>query len=260
MKSFKLLFPATCLAGIFAITAFMNRKNNINNLQTAKDSSGIAVVELFTSEGCSSCPPADALIEGIEQQIHNKQIYILAYHVDYWDHQGWKDRFSDAAYTKRQSRYVEWLHLQTLYTPQIVVNGASEYVGSDESAVLNAISDGLSHPAKQLQFTGTVEGNKLKIDYTAFAEKRSALTFALVQKSARSEVKAGENEGKTLSHVQIVRALATAQTDEKTVLLNLPADFSQHQWEIIGLQQNNGNGHITAAGRSAVQSPGASAN
>jgi hypothetical protein len=87
-------------------------------------------------EGCSSCPPADELIDRIQKDNDNKQIYIMAFHVDYWDHQGWKDRFSDPEFSKRQRQYANWLNLQTVYTPQIVVNGATEHVGSDQDAIL----------------------------------------------------------------------------------------------------------------------------
>src|SRR5882757_7431762 len=101
---------------------------------TSGNSKGFAVVELSTSEGCSSCPPADELVEKIQKDNKNGKIYILAFHVDYWDHQGWKDRFSDREFSNRQRQYAGWLNLQTVYTPQIVVNGTTEYVGSDQSS------------------------------------------------------------------------------------------------------------------------------
>ena len=80
------------------------------------------VVELFTSEGCSSCPPADKLVATLVERDKKEAVYILSYHVDYWDRLGWKDRFSDAAFTARQQHYAELLHLSSVYTPQIVVN------------------------------------------------------------------------------------------------------------------------------------------
>ncbi|HLX67565.1 MAG TPA: DUF1223 domain-containing protein, partial [Puia sp.] len=104
---------------------------------------GFAVVELFTSEGCSSCPPADQLVARIQQEDQDQPVYILVFHVDYWDRLGWKDAFSDKRYTQRQNLYASWLNLQSIYTPQIVVNGRKEFVGSQESTLRNAIHSSL---------------------------------------------------------------------------------------------------------------------
>src|SRR5580692_6462080 len=112
---------------------------------------GFAVVELFTSEGCSSCPPADQLVARVQQEDKDQPVYILAFHVDYWDRLGWKDAFSDTRFTQRQSRYASWLNLQSVYTPQIVVNGTKEFVGSQENTLRSAINSGLEQtPAAQL--------------------------------------------------------------------------------------------------------------
>jgi hypothetical protein len=108
-----------------------------------KDSKGFAVLELFTSEGCSSCPPADELLNQLQQQDAQEQLYILAFHVDYWDHQGWKDRFSSYAYSQRQQQYAEWFKLRSIYTPQLVVSGQHELVGSDGGAVSAAVNRAL---------------------------------------------------------------------------------------------------------------------
>lgn len=122
---------------------------------------GFAVVELFTSEGCSSCPPADQLIGNLQQDNGGLPLYILAWHVDYWDHQGWKDRFSSSANSQRQQQYLNWLKLETLYTPQIVVNGKMENVGSDTRSTVNAINEALCTEA---QGALTVQANKKEDD------------------------------------------------------------------------------------------------
>src|SRR6476619_4430550 len=114
----------------FAFKKFIFGKQPTTQLANEKEP-GFAVVELFTSEGCSSCPPADNLLARIQKEDMDKQVYLLAYHVDYWDRQGWKDRFSDAAFTQHQQQYAEWLHLNSVYTPQMVVNGKEEFVGSN---------------------------------------------------------------------------------------------------------------------------------
>src|SRR5439155_1000874 len=101
------------------------------------DSAGFALLELFTSEGCSSCPPADALLARLasEARRSGRRVYALSFHVDYWDRLGWKDRFSSAAFTQRQGDYARRFRLASLYTPQLVVNGAQEIVGSDAPRV-----------------------------------------------------------------------------------------------------------------------------
>src|ERR1700730_14813133 len=104
---------------------------------------GFAVVELFTSEGCSSCPPADELVARIQKENNDQPVYILAFHVDYWNNLGWKDSFSSSAFSKRQNQYADWLNLRSVYTPQVILNGRKEFVGSDEGLLRNAIKAGL---------------------------------------------------------------------------------------------------------------------
>lgn len=222
-----------------------------------EDNKGFALVELFTSEGCSSCPAADELVAKIQKDNPNRQIYILAYHVDYWDHQGWKDSYSDAEYTKRQSRYAEWLNLQTIYTPQIVTNGKTELVGSNEHALRASISTGLKEtPAQTLNLNSTLKNGQINVRYeTGGFQKQSELTIALVQKSGQSQVKAGENAGRNLTHVQIVRKLAVETLRANTGELSLaqPKDYNEHEWELIGFVQNKTNGTILSAARSELK-------
>jgi hypothetical protein len=222
----------------------------------AHNNNGFAVVELFTSEGCSSCPPADKLVERIQSENANQPIYILAFHVDYWDFQGWKDRFANPDYSARQRRYADWLHLETVYTPQVVINGTSECVGSDEGSLTKAITAGLDQTAAAtLTLQGNVEGDKLNVEYNTSNDKNADLVLALVQKSAESNVRAGENAGRKLSHVQIVRQLAYQQiNDKKKITINLPKDFNQIGWELIGFVQQKNNGRITAVSRFNFQS------
>lgn len=252
MKSISLLM----ITGI--ITAFCN-PGNINTQQqsiTTTGGNGFAVVELFTSEGCSSCPPADKLVEKIKKDNPGRPIYIMAFHVDYWNYMGWKDAFSDAAFTARQRKYADWLHLETVYTPQIVINGQHEYVGSDESNIVKTIDHELAQASvNTLTLKGRVEGNKAIIDYTTTPEKNTELVLALVQHSAQSNVKAGENTGKKLDHVQIVRQLLRVDMkNKKAATMDLPKDFNKQNWELIGFIQNKRDGRITAAARIDFQS------
>src|SRR5438270_9575711 len=105
---------------------------------------GFAVIELFTSEGCSSCPAAEKLVASVAAE-NLTSVFILAYHVDYWNRLGWKDGFSNAAYTARQTRYAEVFNLPSAYTPQIVVNGKTEFVGSNAIKLKSVMRDDLAN-------------------------------------------------------------------------------------------------------------------
>jgi hypothetical protein len=171
---------------------------------------------------------------------------------------GWKDVFSDAAYTQRQNQYAAWLSLQSIYTPQVVVNGSKEFIGSLEPPIRKAISDGLQDvPTAQLTLDDVrLDNGKVTWRYQATnAGHHTSLLVAIVQRSATSEVKAGENSGRTLSHVQIVRQLQSVKvnaTGSGVGYLPLPAGVATSDEEIIAFLQDNHNGHIIAATRSAL--------
>ena len=225
---------------------------------------GFAVVELFTSEGCSSCPPADELVAKTQSESNSRPVYILAFHVDYWNHLGWKDVFSDAAWSKRQNQYAAWLHLSSVYTPQIVVNGRTEFVGSEEGKLRDALKSNLkSAPSTQLTLKeGQTSTGTINLQYqTEGVTGNTSLLLALVQKTGTTQVKRGENEGRTLSHVQIVRNLQTIVLENAsagnrdsaggpmsgTAHIDLPAGLNRTDCEIIAFLQNNANGEIVAA-------------
>ena len=194
---------------------------------------------MFTSEGCSSCPPADALVARLEKESADKPVYILAFHVDYWNRLGWKDVFSNADFTKRQNQYARWLKLSSVYTPQVVVNGHTEFVGSEEGNLRNAIKAGLDKPAKtELTLSNVkVEGDKASFNIsTEGAANNTTLLLALVEKNATTKVQRGENGGSTLSHVQIVTQLKSVSVNNNGGAENitLPHGFDPQKWELIG--------------------------
>jgi hypothetical protein len=254
MRSIKIFILAAILtvvvlgASAFIKVRLFNKMNSENK--------GFAVIELFTSEGCSSCPPADELVAKIQKESAGKQIYILAYHVDYWNHLGWKDQFSSADFSKRQHDYANYLHLQSVYTPQIVVNGKTEFVGSEEGTLRNAVRNSLlKTPAGHVDLTILkADKNQASLKYTVEGiEKNTVLFVALLQKSAQTNVMRGENGGHTLSHVQIVRKLQqiTISGNGGVEKITLPQGFDPRSWEIIGFLQNTANGAVTGAARAA---------
>src|ERR1044072_5005664 len=128
---------------IVGLTTIAFSCNNLSAKNaTASTKNGFTVVELFTSEGCSSCPPADAAVAKLLKK-YDSNVYVLGYHVDYWNSLGWKDIFSNAAYTQRQKAYGRVLKLSSVYTPQIIVNGAEQFVGSDETKLNTAVNKSL---------------------------------------------------------------------------------------------------------------------
>lgn len=222
--------------------------------KTAKK--GIAVLELFTSEGCSSCPPADELMGKIQKEYKDNEVYVLSYHVDYWDKQGWKDIFSDAEYTKRQYDYSKWLG-GSVYTPQLIINGKVGLIGSEETAVRNATKKALSMSATaDLTLKAVQSGNKITVNHSVNgASKNSRLLLAIVQKTAQSNVKRGENANRILSHFQIVRHLhstALVENTKGTTVLNLPKGFNNKDFEIIGFVQDTNTGVISGASKAVL--------
>lgn len=250
MKSIQKSVLLLVLIAGFISQAFAQRPNLADK--------GFAVVELFTSEGCSSCPPADELVARIEKEYQNQPVYILAFHVDYWNRLGWKDVFSSADYSKRQQDYAKSLHLSSVYTPQIVINGTKEFVGSQEGNLRSSIKAGLQKAAPaQISLTDIKNnGSQLTVNYhTGGISKNCEIVWALVQKSAQTNVKAGENKGHTLTQVQIVRELKSTEINSNkagSAQLALPKLIAGQNLEVIALLQDTESGQILGAAKQTL--------
>lgn len=254
MKKIKLIHLTALLAFFIGTTAFA--QNNPDK----KEAKGFALLELFTSEGCSSCPPADELMGKIQNEYKDNNLYVLAYHVDYWDKQGWKDIFSNPDYTQRQYEYAKFLGKEPIYTPQVIVNGKSEYIASQETVVRNAIKSALSKPAvADLKLEASEINNSLSVKYAIEgASKNSRLLIAVVQKAAKSNVKRRENAHRILSHYQIVHHLHTVNLNKDRsgiAIIHLPKDFNTKDWEVIGFVQDRNDGIVLGANKAAFQEP-----
>src|SRR5215472_7664237 len=167
------------------------------------------LVELFTSEGCSSCPPADALLERLDrgQPISGAQIVVLSEHVDYWNHIGWADPYSSPAFSARQQQYARRFRTQGPYTPQMVVDGRSEFVGSDARAAESAIRSAAKYPKTAIRIS---EDGPAVIDVAPLppGTARKAAVFATyAMDSGTQDVVRGENKGRRLDHVAIAKEL-----------------------------------------------------
>ncbi len=207
-----------------------------------------AVVELFTSEGCSSCPSADAAIAKLlNKNIQN--IYILSYHVDYWNRLGWKDEFSKHEFSERQQQYARYLSLEGVYTPQVIVNGAVEFVGSNETILNGAISNELKNGSvSNLNIKAQKVNNTLVIEYHISGNQPIILNIAIVLPQATTVVKKGENGGKTLQHVNIVRELKVTEAKGAGQLtMDIPKDLINKPFKVIAYAQARQSFKVTGA-------------
>ena len=176
------------------------------------------VMELFTSQGCSSCPPADELLSRLgREQISGARVIPLAFHVDYWNSLGWTDPFSSSLWSARQNDYAHALHSDQLYTPQLVVNGTAQMVGSDERRVRQQIESDLSHGDQgAVRFDRVaIDGSAIRADLRGRVEHSLAghatrVIVALYENNTATAVPRGENSGRRLANDYIVRSLVSA--------------------------------------------------
>ncbi len=194
--------------------------------QVKGDFAPVAVLELFTSQGCSSCPPADALLNKIIHEEHNAKVIGLSFHVDYWNHLGWNDPYSSNEFTKRQYWYSPNF-TSGVYTPQVVVNGNDEFVGGNKSASETKIKEALSKPAS-VAIDLSLTDNKL-VYHLEGKYEHAILNFAVIQNEVSNYVKRGENGGKQLIHNNVVLSFNTknVQTANGEIQLKLPENASK---------------------------------
>ena len=219
---------------------------------------GVVVVELFTSQGCSSCPPAEKVLADLSRSAERdgRRIFTLAFHVDYWNRLGWADPFSDAAYSRRQEQYAKALGLDDLYTPQMVVNGSKQFVGSDRPAADRAIADALAtRPALAV----TVNVRKTSHDgYTVRAivpgaETNDVVNLAVIEEGLSTDVKTGENGGRRLEEPSVVRWFKTVPASEAgdIAIPALPGVRADHA-SVLAYAQRPGNGPILGAAAASL--------
>ena len=209
------------------------------------------LVELFTSEGCSSCPPADALLEQLDRQqpVAGAQVIVLSEHVDYWNHDGWTDPFSSPSATNRQQQYARRFGISGPYTPQMVVDGAEEFVGNNPrfaEAAIHTAAQKEKVAVRLIAVPGSA-GVRVEADpLPAGKHRKAGVWVALAGNSGTSRVLGGENHGRTLHHVAIVRELrqvgsVSDQSGFKTEI----AGASDAR--LIAFIQDPGNGRVWGA-------------
>ncbi len=213
----------------------------------AAELAGVAVVELFTSEGCSSCPSADRVLQRIveAQAKTGSPVYCIGWHVDYWDRLGWPDRFADRRYTQRQQLYARQLELRAVYTPQTVVNGTDEFVGSNVKLSTQSIENALATPVQHRIEVTLRRGKTPAAAEIAFQVLPAApgqdLQLVLVETGLKTEVKAGENAGESLVHANAARAWTSIRLGNETrgtATLTLPTGAKEESVRVIAFVQS----------------------
>jgi hypothetical protein len=220
------------------------------------------LIELFTSEGCSDCPAADVLLDKLvaAQPVSGAEIIALEQHVDYWDRLGWKDRFSSAAFTNRQQVYGARFGTESIYTPQMVVDGASEFVGSDAGAAQRAVSKSLGAPHGTLSIkVEPSAGGRFTVSVTARdlpkpgRGDRADIIIALTEDHLKTDVKRGENHGRTLSHTGVVRqmlSIGEATSEESSTArgeVSLAADWQRDAVKVVAFVQERRGRQVLAS-------------
>ena len=218
------------------------------------------VLELFTSEGCSSCPPADRLLQSLDekQPFTGADLVVLSEHVDYWNGDGWNDPYSSPLFSERQRRYAEQFGLGEVYTPQIVVDGQRETVGGNAVAIRNAVERATQSAKVSLSLSiAARDGNRIKFRLTSAdlpdADVTATVYVALAENKAQSNVTRGENSGRSLTHVAVVRLLVPVGTVKsgssfsKDVLIPMPSGMPTNGIRIVAFLQDDKSHKIVGA-------------
>ena len=203
-KFHRLDLRAFAVCALFALP-YLNKMHAQSNQQRVP-----VLVELFTSEGCSDCPPADRLLEELDtkQPIAHAQAIVLSEHVTYWNHLGWRDPYSLDEINQRQNEYGDRFRLDSVYTPQAVIDGAAQLVGNNASGLVHAIENAASSPKKALSIGDAHwDGGSISFTVRGPVDANSKLMAAVAADATGLTIVRGENAGRTLHHVAVVRSI-----------------------------------------------------
>ncbi|MGC2247065.1 MAG: DUF1223 domain-containing protein [Terriglobales bacterium] len=231
--------------------------------QTPQRAGAVPVlVELFTSEGCSSCPPADLMLTKLDQlqPVSGAQVIVLGEHVDYWNHDGWTDKYSSSALTERQNDYGHRFKLNEVYTPEMVVDGETQFNGSDPKAAVHAIEEARDKPKVGVRISSvSVEGKAVHLHVDADAlpasmgVRKADIFVAVALNSAESQVLRGENKGRDLKHVAVALTVTkVGHAEEKgafnrDVVVKLPSAVEAANLRVIAFVQKSDAGPVLGA-------------
>ena len=222
------------------------------------------VLELFTSEGCSSCPPADALLKKLDDAGRVGDVEVLAFeeHVDYWNHLGWTDPFSSHDWTERQEQYARSLRHDGVYTPQLVLNGGIDVVGNSEGAVLRQISEFPKTPEVALRISSinlSQKSAQVTVEFESSPQDLHSadLWLAVTERGLSSDVARGENQGRNLVHAAVLRSLTRvrmpqAGSSQTTAVVSLDKAWKPENLRVVAFLQDRKSLHILGAAASSI--------
>ncbi len=245
MRYLKLLF----------VISMLHFSSNVNSQQRP-----FAVIELFTSQGCSSCPAADQLLNDILTSDTNQSldIYALSFHVDYWNRLGWTDTYSNPLYSERQNSYTEHWGQNSVYTPQMIVNGEHQFTGSDKNALKKALdSAGLLKPEKifkTIRAKQSVTGD-IEVNFQLYATaEASEIRFVLISRKTTTTVKRGENSGRKLVSSNVVRQFISVPfSDSGSIKFNAITGETKSNLAVVAFIQQSGDYKIIGASMADVE-------
>ncbi|HET9838137.1 MAG TPA: DUF1223 domain-containing protein [Candidatus Angelobacter sp.] len=248
-------------ASVVFFGAFMllrpTESSTAHPLSTARARNAV-LVELFTSEGCSSCPPADALLGRLRQDLGNQGLNVipLGFHVDYWNSLGWRDRFSSAEFSRRQEQYARALGTDGPYTPQMIVDGGIEFVGSDAARAQSAIIDGAGQPQTTRIELSVLADHPRFLDLPvriSSSAKGADVMLAITEDNLVTKVGGGENIGHELRHTAVVRELRRlgSITDSGNFRADVPIelrlDWKRNDLQLVVFVQESPAGKVLGA-------------
>ena len=247
--------------GAAAVIAFAGLSAQPGTAAAANDNTARhpVLVELFTSEGCSSCPPADALLAQLDAQpINGAQVIVLSEHVTYWDQEGWRDPFSLEAMTQRQKQYAWRLGISDVYTPQAVIDGSAQLVGSNARGLQDAVTKAAAQPKEELKIADaqwTAGAVHFSVRGGSAPNGKTTLVAALAEDSAQSSVARGENAGKNLRHVAVVRAMQEMGKDAddgRALTLKASEVSKDGPLRLVVFLADRHNGHVLAVAEQTI--------
>jgi len=228
--------------GLWAMVGFMP-------VMALAETKSVAIVELFTSQGCSSCPPADALLSELSHT--NDDVIALAHHVDYWNYIGWEDPFSSPHASMRQRSYVRVLSNWTSYTPQMVVDGAYDVAGYKRDAVFKHVGQSLqSHRVKRLSVEHSLDGEQAQVMLPLSLREDFVVWVVGYDGAHETHVERGENRGRRLINTHVVRHMDKASEEARAlgvIIIDIAGEKAQKRAGVAVLVQDGEVGPIVAA-------------
>lgn len=251
----KTFLTAAFLTGLTGILIF-----DIEAGAATGSSKAPVLLELFTSEGCSSCPPADQLLQTLDakQPFDGAELIVLSEHVDYWNGSGWTDSYSSKLFSARQRSYAEHLGMDDVYTPEMVIDGERAAVGGNAVEIRNAVEAALHNRKVAVTVANPVrDGNQIKFHLSSAdlptGEGSATVYVALAENKVQSNVAGGENGGRSLTHVAVVRELSAVGTVKggtslsKDISLPLPSRAGSSGFRVVAFLQNDRSHKIVGA-------------